>query len=533
MEMAIMMCAVVIAVCILTNKFTSKLGIPAVLLFMGIGMLFGSEGLVKIPFDDFKAAERICSAALVFIMFYGGFGTNFKAAKQVLGKAVSMATLGVLITAGVTGIFCHLVLEMSIQEGLLIGAVIGSTDAASVFSILRSKNLSLKEGTASLLEVESGSNDPFSYMLTMAVLSWMGGDGQNIFLMIIRQLGFGIMFGVGLGILAVQIFERIEFDIEGADTILMAAMVLFSYAGPAFLGGNGYLSVYLLGMIVGNANFGNKISLIHFFEGIDKLAQILIFFLLGLLVFPSELLPMLSKAVVIFLGLTCIARPLATILLLAPFRSSVRQQLLVSFSGLRGAASIVFAIMVTVNPVYTKSYVFNVVFCVALISVAFQGMLLPYVSRKLDMIDKEQTVMKTFSDYQEEQQMQLLQIRLKEGHKYIGKKIRDLKLGGILAVLIEREGEAIIPRGEVTLKEGDVLVLSGESYQGAQDTVLDEQRIEKGDTRIGKQICEMKNPQNRLIVLIRRSDKTTVIPKGDTKIYEGDTLIFSTGERQG
>ena len=307
-------------------------------------------------------------------------------------------------------------------------------------------------------------------------------------------------------------------------------MVLFSYAGPAFLGGNGYLSVYLLGMIVGNANFGNKISLIHFFEGIDKLAQILIFFLLGLLVFPSELLPMLSKAVVIFLGLTCIARPLATILLLAPFRSSVRQQLLVSFSGLRGAASIVFAIMVTVNPVYTKSYVFNVVFCVALISVAFQGMLLPYVSRKLDMIDTEQTVMKTFSDYQEEQQMQL---RLKEGHKYIGKKIRDLKLGGILAVLIEREGEAIIPRGEVTLKEGDVLVLSGESYQGAQDTVLDEQRIEKGDTRIGKQICEMKNPQNRLIVLIRRSDKTTVIPKGDTKIYEGDTLIFSTGERQG
>ena len=161
MEMAMLLCAVVIAVCILTNRFTEKLGIPAVLLFMAIGMLFGSEGLVKIPFDDFEAAERICSTALVFIMFYGGFGTNIREAKPVLGKAVTMATLGVVVTAGITGAFCCVVLGMGLKEGMLMGAVVGSTDAASVFSILRSKNLSLKEGTASLLEVESGSNDPF------------------------------------------------------------------------------------------------------------------------------------------------------------------------------------------------------------------------------------------------------------------------------------------------------------------------------------------------------------------------------------
>lgn len=528
MKMAMMLCAVVIAVCILTNRFTEKLGIPAVLLFMAIGMLFGSEGLVKIPFDDFEAAERICSTALVFIMFYGGFGTNIREAKPVLGKAVTMATLGVVVTAGITGAFCCVVLGMGLKEGMLMGAVVGSTDAASVFSILRSKNLSLKEGTASLLEVESGSNDPFSYMLTMIVLSWMGGTGQNIVLMVAKQIGFGILFGVGIGALAVWAFRKIEFELEGADTILMAALVLFAYAGASRAGGNGYLSVYLLGIIVGNAKFKNKISMIHFFEGIDKFAQILIFFLLGLLVFPSELVPMLGKAIAIFLGLTLLARPLATVLLLTPFRASARQQILVSFSGLRGAASIVFAIMVTVSPVYTKSYVFNVVFCVALISVALQGMLLPLVSKKLDMIDEEQSVLKTFSDYQEEQQMQLIQISLKEGHRYIGKKIRDLHLGDVLAVLIEREGESIIPRGDVRLREGDVLVLSGESYQGERDTLLDEQKIEAGDRRIGKKIHELKNPGNSLIVLIRRSDDTTVIPNGDTKICEGDTLVLST-----
>ena len=261
MEIAMIMCAIVIAVCIITNRFTNRYGIPTVLIFMAVGMLFGSEGIVKIPFDDFEQAEKICSTALIFIMFYGGFGTNFQTAKPILPKAVSLATVGVVLTAGLTGIFCHLVLGMSLKEGLLMGAVVGSTDAASVFSILRSKALALKDGTASLLEVESGSNDPFSYMMTMIVLSWMGGGESNIFLLLLKQLGFGIAFGVGIGYLAVLVLEKIEFEIEGIDTILMISLVLFAYAGPVLIGGNGYLSVYLLGIIVGNKKFKNKISM--------------------------------------------------------------------------------------------------------------------------------------------------------------------------------------------------------------------------------------------------------------------------------
>lgn len=527
METGLILCAVVIIVCILTNMFTNRLGIPAVLVFMGIGMLFGSEGIVKIPFDDFTAAERICSAALVFIMFYGGFGTSFRAARPVLSQALCLATIGVVLTAGVMGIFCHFVLKMDLYEGLLMGAVISSTDAASVFSILRSKRLDLREGTASLLEVESGSNDPFAYMMTMVVLSWMMGGDNNIPLMLFKQLGFGLLFGIGIGVLAAWALRNVEFKIEGTDTLLVAALVMFAYAGAVLLGGNGYLSVYLMGFIVGNQKFDHKVSMIHFFDGVNQLAQILIFFLLGLLVFPSELLPMLGEAVIIFLGLTFLARPLSVIVLLTPFRASWQQQLLVAFSGLRGAASIVFAIMVAVSPVYTKNNVFNVVFCVALISVAFQGMLLPFVAEKLGMVDAEQNVMKTFSDYQDENQMQLIQMTMRKDHKYIGKKISELRMKNMLIVLIERGDETIMPRGDVVIEEGDILVLSAESYQGNIDAVLDEQMIEPGDPRIGKLICELTGLDGRLIVLLKRQNGMTVIPRGETKINEGDVLVVS------
>lgn len=527
MEISLIMCAVVITVCILTNRVTNRFGIPAVLVFMGIGMLFGSEGIVKIPFDDFDTAERICSTALVFIMFYGGFGTSFKAAKPVLPQAVAMATAGVALTAGLTGLFCHFVLRMSIQEGLLLGAVVASTDAASVFSILRSKQLDLKDGTASLLEMESGSNDPFAYMLTMIVLSWMSGEGGNILLMVAKQIGFGIGFGVGIGLLAIWSLNHVEFEVEGIDTILIIALVLFAYAGPVMLGGNGYLSVYLFGIIIGNHKFEHKISMIHFFDGINHLAQILIFFLLGLLVFPSQLVRLVVPALLAFVGLTFIARPLTTLLLLTPFRSSWRQQALVAFSGLRGAASIVFAIMVTVSPVYTKGDIFHIVFCIALISVTFQGILLPFAANKLNMVDEEQNVMKTFSDYQEEQQIQLIQMKMKHGHKYIGKRIADLRIRNMLIVLVKRGEEDIVPRADVVICEGDILVLSAESYQGDIQAILKEELIEQNDSRIGLHIRELPSMENRMIVLIRRDDGSTVIPKGETMIKEKDVLVIS------
>lgn len=494
MALGLLLCSSVIVLCILTNRFLKRFGIPAVLIFIALGMLFGSEGIVKIPFDNYKMAETICCTALVFIMFYGGFGTSFKEARPILPQAVLLATGGVLITAGVTGLFCHYIVGMDLQESLLVGAVLSSTDAASVFSILRSKKLNLKEGTASLLEVESGSNDPFAYMLTIIILDWMAGSGENILLLVVKEIGFGLIFGGVLGWAAVKILKKTDLETGGISTILMIAFVMFSYAAPVLAGGNGYLSVYLFGFIVGNARYKTKIPLIQFFDSIDRLAQMLIFFLL-----------------------------------MTPFRASWRQQALTAFSGLRGAASAVFAIIAVVSPGYSGYDVYNIVFCVAVISVAFQGLLLPFVAEKLDMIDDSQNVMKTFSDYQDEQDIQLIQIRLKPGHRYIGKRLCELNLGDVLAVLIERGDETIIPRGDVLLREGDVLVLSGESYQGDADTVLDETKIEPNDKRIGKRIRDLGGRDNSLIVLIRREDGNTVIPRGDTIIQQGDVLVMSSG----
>lgn len=529
MEIILFLCAIVIIACILSNKITNKLGIPAVLLFMAIGMIFGSEGILKIPFDDFNQTERLCSTALVFIMFYGGFATNFKVARPVMPQAISLATLGVAFTAGLTGVFCRFVLKMDWTEGLLLGAVVASTDAASVFSILRSKQLNLKNGTASLLEMESGSNDPMAYMLTMIILGVMSGEDINILMMIIKQIGFGVIFGLGIGYIAYMGLDKFEFEIEGSDTILIIAMVLLSYATPTLLGGNGYLSVYLFGLYIGNKNFDNKITMVHFFDEINQLAQILIFFLLGLLVYPSKLIPMAGTAILVFLGLTFFARPLATMVILTPFRATFRQQLLVAFSGLRGAASIVFAIMVTVSPVYAKIDVFNIVFCIALISVALQGLLLPKVAYKLDMVDKEQNVMKTFSDYQEEDEIQLIQMVMDKGHKYIGKKISDLRIKNMLIVLIERGDETIMPRPDVIINENDVLVLSAKSYKGNIKTVLKEERVGLDDERVGKRIQELPK-MNKLIILIKRRDGSSIIPKGETLIQGGDILVYSNGK---
>lgn len=253
-------------------------------------------------------------------------------------------------------------------------------------------------------------------------------------------MGSVFLFGIGVGVLAVWSLKHIEFEIEGMDTILMIALVLFAYAGSVLLGGNGYLSVYLQGIIIGNQKFDHKVVLmIHFFDGINHLAQILIFFLLGLLVFPSQLLEIVGSVILVFIGLTFIARPIATFLLLLPFCASLIQKTLIAFSGLRGAASIVFAIIVTVSPVYTKSDVFNIVFCVALISVTFQGLLLPVVAERLDMVLRE------------------------EGDGRIGCQIKDLpKMEERMIALIRREdGSTVISKGETVIQKGDVLAISG------------------------------------------------------------------------
>ena len=368
----ILLVAAVILLCLSLNKMSNKLGIPMLLAYILLGMMFGTDGILKIPFDNFTIAEQICTVSLIFIMFYGGFGTNWKQAKPVAGKAVLLSTVGVILTAVTTGAFCHFILKMDFWESMLIGSVISSTDAASVFSILRSRRLNLKNNTASMLEVESGSNDPCSYMLTVIILTIMSGElsGFSLVVMIFSQITFGILVGVVVALAAAFILKKVNFATDGFDTIFVFSMALVSYAGASMINGNGYLAAYIAGIILGNTPLHHKKSLVHFFDGITGLMQMLIFFLLGLLAYPSQLPKILPIALAIAVFLTFVARPVSVFAILMPFRCPVKQQLLVSWAGLRGAASIVFAIMATVSPAYTKNDLFHIVIFIVLFSIS-------------------------------------------------------------------------------------------------------------------------------------------------------------------
>ncbi len=525
--------AVVIICCVFCNKLSSKLGLPTLLVFIILGMLFGSDGLLKIPFEDYNFAEEICSVALIFIMFYGGFGTNWKEARPVAGKAALLSTLGVVLTAGLVGLFCYFALGMGLLESLLIGAVISSTDAASVFSILRSKKLGLKYNTASMLEVESGSNDPCSYMLTAVVLSVMQGNAEagNVAYMVFAQLVYGAGMGVIIALGALFILRRFHFATEGFDAAFVLGVAVLSYAAPSMVGGNGYLSAYLVGLILGNARIPNKPSLVHFFDGMTSLMQMLIFFLLGLLSTPSQLITVLLPALAIGLFLTFVARPLSVFAILSPARCRIRQQLLVSFAGLRGAASIVFAIMVTVSGVNTENDIFHIVFCIVLLSITFQGTLLPLVSKKLGMIDRNANVLRTFNDYIGDVDVQFVKINITDRHPWQDKKIKDLNLpADALLVLVIRGGGSIVPSGNTILREGDIAVLSAPAFRDETMVSLIEVEVNKNSRWKGKKIMEYSPAENELVIMIKRGQRI-IIPRGSTIIREGDILVINSPKK--
>ena len=467
MVQMMLLCAVGLLACVSSSKLLYKLGIPTLILFIGIGMLAGSDGPGGFYFDNYELAQQICSVGLVFIMFYGGFGTNFKMAKPVLPQSILMSTLGVIITALLTGLFCRFLLGMSLMEGLLVGSVVGSTDAASVFAILRSRNLNLKGGLASLLEIESGSNDPIAYMLTITILSFLSPqDTTPIFKTVLLQILFGLLIGVILGKLSACILRKISFEITGLYYIFVIAIAMLGYSLSETLGGNGYLSVYLVGIILGNSKIMHKRSLVHFFDGLSWIMQILLFFTIGLLSFPSQIPAILWTGIAVWAFMTFFARPIATFGILSFFRTPFKQQLLVSWVGLRGAASIVFAIYAMTMGLGLKSDLFHIVFFVAMLSVLVQGTLIPPIAKKLDLVDEETTVFKTFTDYQEELGTRLLEFTIPKGHRFSGKSIMDANIPeDILVVMIKRGKEVVIPKGSTLLQSGDVLVLSGNRFE--------------------------------------------------------------------
>lgn len=528
MSYALFLAALIIILAILGSKLSMEVGIPSLLLFIGIGLFFGSDGFVHIPFDNFDFTAIVCTIALIFIMFYGGFGTKWETAKPVALKAFLLSTLGVLITAVATGLFCYFVLKIPLLESLLLGAVVSSTDAASVFSILKSKKLSLKYQTSPMLELESGSNDPTAYMLTLIVLQLMDGTANYKDYLYQIPLQFVVAIGVAVALSAVtlQLHKRFNHSIEGLEVFYFVGMVLLAYSSSEILGGNGYLSIYILGIILGNRQIKGKREIVHFFDGLTNLMQLTIFFLLGLLAFPSQMPSIIGIALAIAAFLAFIARPLAMFVILKPLGSTMNQINLVSFAGIRGASAIVFAIIATVSAPNLSYDIYHIVFCVVLLSIAIQGTFLPYVAKKLDMIDDESDVMKTFTDYQDENTIQLVRMTIEPGHPWVGKSLEEISiLPNMLMVLILRGEKYFFPFGQFVIFSGDVIVGLAPGLQDSLDIETKEVQITSKHEWCGQAIKDITLSRNSLIVMIER-DRNVIVPNGDEILLKGDKLVM-------
>lgn len=462
----------VLIICITSTKVLYKFGVPMLLIFIVLGMLFGSDGLVGIYFDNYEITSKLCSLGLVFIMFYGGFGTNWNAAKEVAVPSILMSSLGVIMTATLTGLFCNLVIKTTLLEGFLIGSIIGSTDAASVFAILRSQKLNLKGSIASLLELESGSNDPIAYMMTFIVLTMMKISGRLslgiVTYIITKQIIWGLIVGYLIGEITIYILNHSNFEIDGFYTIFVTAIAILSYAVCEIIGGNGYLSVYITGILIGNSNIPRKTSMFHFFDGVSWIMQIGLFFMLGLLSFPSKLTHVTGTAILISIFMILIARPFSTFMILAPFKFTIKEKLFISWVGIRGAASVVFAIFAVTYGVAIKNDIFHIIFFMALFSVSIQGTLLPKFSRSLDLIDNDidHSVLKTFTDYTGEINTDLLELMITEESEFIDIMIMDAGIpDDVLIVMIKRGDKILVPKGYTVIKKGDILVLSGNNIK--------------------------------------------------------------------
>ena len=452
----------VILSAIFSNRFLNKLGIPTLFFFLCLGLFFGTDGLFKVDYSDFEQTKNLASIALGFIIFYGGFCTKWKTAKSALVQSAILSTLGVFFTAFLVGLFCHYILNLPILESFLFGSVIGSTDAASVFSILKSKKLHLKEHTAPLLELESGSNDPMSYVLVILVLTLIQGESASfVFGLFLKQMILGVLTGIVIAKLGIYIFQNTGIITDGNDSLFVIALVLAAYALPQIYDGNPFLATYFLGIILGNAKIDNKVSMMNFFDSVTKLAQIAIFFTLGLLANPTKIPNLFFSGVMIFLFLTFVARPLVIFILLKPFKSSYGQKLLVAWAGLRGVASIVFAIIAMDSGVKMEFDMFHLVFLISVLSVAFQGSFLPWFARITNMIEEDVDIRKTFNDYEEECAIKFMRLTVPTKHQWIGRKISEIDFpDSSLVLYIKRAGKRFLPKESTKIKEGDRITLT-------------------------------------------------------------------------
>ncbi len=474
-ENIILVSSILLIASIIANKTSFKLGIPTLILFLVVGMLAGSEGIGGIYFNDPNTAQLLGVVALNFILFSGGMDTKWESVQPVMWRGVSLSTLGVLITASIVGVFAHLVADFTLLEGLLLGSIVSATDAAAVFSILRSRNVGLKGGIRPTLELESGSNDPLSYILTISFIYLISQGNASIttlLLHFVQEMAIGAVAGYALGRLMTFIINRIKLDTEGLYPVLVMAMIFFTYSFTNLVGGNGFLAVYLSALVLGNSNFIHKKSLIRFYDGQAWLMQIVMFLTLGLLVFPSRIIPVIGIGLLLSAILIFLARPIAVFISLVFFRMRMREKLFISWVGLRGAIPIVFATYPLIAGLGKADMIFNLVFFISVSSVLVQGTTLPLVAKWLKVTVPKNTKRRTILDLElsDTIKSELIEILLSGDSKAVGRKIVNLKFPKTaLIVLLSRSGKYIQPNGSTLLEEGDKLLVLANNKEVLQE----------------------------------------------------------------
>lgn len=469
-EKVLLVSSMLLILSVFAGKAGYRFGLPSLLLFLGVGMLFGSDGL-GIQFDNAKAAQFIGMLALSIILFSGGMDTKLKEIKPVASQGVVLATLGVLLTTFLTGGFIYLVCHYSVEyatltlpESLLLAAVMSSTDSASVFSILRSKGVLLKENLRPTLELESGSNDPMAYLLTLILIAFIQSSGMSVAeaaWMLVLQLVIGAIGGFLLGKVAVWIVNRINVNNASLYPILILAFAFLTYSVVTLCQGNGYLGVYIAGLVFGNAKIVHKRSIGTFFDGFTWLWQIVMFLSLGLLVNPHELLPVTHIGLGIGIFMIVIARPVSVFLSLLPYKNfSWQARLYISWVGLRGAVPIIFATYPLLAGIEHAQWFFNIVFFITILSLLVQGTTVTYVARLLHLIDKPEAKEEFGMELSEDIRSVMSEIDLTPEVLAHGNRLMDLNLPDhTLAVMVKRDGRYFIPTGKTILKANDKLLM--------------------------------------------------------------------------
>lgn len=456
---------------IVVGKTSYKFGVPTLLLFLIIGMLAGSDGIGGINFDNPKIAQFIGIVSLNFILFSGGLDTNWSSVKPILREGIALSTAGVLLTALSLGTFVWLLTDFTIYESMLLGSIVSSTDAAAVFSILRSKSLALKTNLRPTLELESGSNDPMAYVLTIAFLTLVVNQDQelvSIIPMFLQQMILGGIAGFGFGKISKFVINKIKLDFEGLYPVLVIALMFITFAATDFFGGNGFLAIYICAVYLGNQDLIHKKTILKMYDGLAWLMQIVLFLTLGLLVFPTQVVPYIGIGLLISLFLIFVARPVGVFLSLIFFKMKLRRRFYISWVGLRGAVPIVFATYPLLAGIEKANMIFNIVFFISVTSVLIQGTTLSIVAKWLNVAlpEKVKPISEIDKLVLDLPKSSLQEFEVLPDYYAVNKRIVDLNFPkSAFIVMIKRDSEFIRPGGSTIIEAKDNLMVLADNEE--------------------------------------------------------------------